>query len=73
MRSRKLRKNPKDSSARSDGMILAVAFKPRIPIKIILRRVSDGLKSSPQVSFVVFNTILAKKLQVLLLKKLFLQ
>ncbi len=47
------------TATRSVAMTLAVAFKPRLPIpkKNIPSR-QRRLKSSPQISFVVINTIL---------------
>src|SRR5438309_2067844 len=53
------------SSTRSVGMTLAVAFKPRLPIPKEYSVASATIDSSPQVSFVVFNTVLVQKRQIL--------
>src|ERR1043165_8953318 len=53
------------TATRSVVMTLAVAFKPRLSIANHSPSRQRRLKSSPEVSFVVFNTILDQKLQVL--------
>lgn len=56
------------SSTRSVVMTVAVAFKPRLPIKKDIPSRQRRLKRSPQIPFVVFDTILAEKLQIFLLE-----